>query len=236
MNRRFLLLTLVIILVTAAAVPAFGAGTETVSPTFDGKASTRALAKARLALLTARSAQGLARNAFNNSKTAKEESANAKTEAAATKATLESLKVKSAVAAGEAKTESQSFVSLPGGPSVTVTVPSSGLIEVWGQATMSEPGAVSLFEDGQQMAGQAKNCGPEEIGGVLFAGFSLVPGPITAATPASTGFCSTEGAPGSVLFQTTPGSHTYELRYSVGCGCAPEVTFSNRLLRVAPRL
>jgi hypothetical protein len=48
------------------------------------------------------------------------------------------------------------------------------------------------------------------------------------------GFCATVGAPSPVTFQTTPGAHTYELRYAF-CGCSgTEVTFSNRRLWVNP--
>lgn len=234
MNSRLTFLALVAVLIAAFAVPALAAPTE-VTPKVT-QLSTRALAKARLALLTARSAKSQSRVAARTAQAAVNTANDAKTTAASTQAALEATKVQSDYAAGGVTTESEAFAQLAGGPSVAVTVPASGLIEVWAQATMSEPGAVSLYEDGQQMAGQAQNCGPEEIGGVLFAGFPLGPGATIASTPATAGFCSTEGAPGSVLFQTSPGKHTYELRYSVGCGCAPEVTFSKRLLRVAPRL
>ncbi|MEX2108435.1 MAG: hypothetical protein WD827_06080 [Solirubrobacterales bacterium] len=235
MTRRLPILILVVIVAVIAAVPAFAAPTQ-VAPKLDQRSMVRALAKARLALLTARSAKAESRRAARTAQAAVNTATDAKNTATTTQATFESTRIQSASAAGSVVTESETFTQLPGGPSVTVTVLSSGLIEVWAQATMSEPGAVSLYEDGQQMPGQAEECGPEEVDGALFAGFLFGPGDVTVGTPASVGFCGTEGAPGSVLFQTTPGTHTYELRYEV-CGCGPtEVTFSKRLLRVAPRL
>ena len=231
MNRRSLLLILVITVLAAIAVPAF-AQDRTVTPSFDRKASAKALATARAALKKARRAE-------NNSESAKRTSATAKAtaEEALIKASqvLDSVRVKQAVAKAEAETESEPPVQLSGGPSVTVTVPSSGLIEVWAQATVDGPGYATLFEDGQMMPGQAELCSPEPGLGTLFSAFGG-PEPETVATPAANGVCATTGAPGPVLFQTAPGQHTYELRYGA-CGCAGEpVVFSNRSLRVAPRL
>ena len=236
MNRRLVFLLLTAILAIAVAMPAFGK--TTVSPTLDaGSLSLRAIAKARLALLVARSAQNQTHRATIDSRRARNYANSAKTTAAAVQAALDATKVQSATAAGGVTTDSATFAQLAGGPSVTVTVPPSGLIEVWAQVTMNDSGAVSLFEDGQQMAGQSEECSNGD-GGALFAGPPGGPGAITVGTPATPLFCSTSGAPGSVLLQTTPGQHTYELRYEfLTCGCGgSDVTFTSRSLRVAPRL
>lgn len=141
-------------------------------------------------------------------------------------------------------TSSPTFAELPGspGPSVTVTVPESGAIQVAASVVAAGgDGAVSLFEDGVQVPGQADYCwGPA---GTLFdaPGDPADPeggiGPF--GTPGSLGVfgCATIGRPGPVLFQTTPGRHTYELRYALAaCGCNPstEVRFSERKLWVTP--
>jgi len=234
-NSRIAIFVLAALFVVTASVPALGQ-TKTVTPSVEQDLSTRALAKARLALLTARSAKSESRRAARTAQAAVNTAADAKGVAAGTQAALASTQIQSGFAAGSVTTESASFVQLPGGPSVTVTVPSSGLIEVWAQATMDESGAVALYEDGQSMPGQAEECAHNPGEGALFS----LPFPagedVTIATPASLGSCSIEGPPGSVLFQTSPGRHVYELRYQVGCGCSPEVTFSKRLLRVGPRL
>lgn len=246
MNSRILILALAAIFVIAVAVPALGQTNE-VTPTVTQELSVRALAKARLALLTARSAKSESRRAARTAEAALNVAKQATGPTGSTGAVgptgatgPAAAAVQSDFAAAAVVTESTTFEQLSGGPSVTVTVPSSGLIEVWAQATMDEPGGVSLYEDGQPMPGQSESalCTNEPGEGVLFAGVPIgPPGPITVGTPAPTGFCGTEGPPGGVLFQTTPGQHTYELRYEIaGCGCAPEVTFSNRLLRVGPRL
>jgi hypothetical protein len=246
MNRRILLLAMVTVLVATAAVPALGAGTETVTPTFDAKASTRALAKARLALLTARSAKSQSRRAVRTAEAAQIVATDATAKAAATQAALDSTHIQSSLASGAVSTEDESYVQLPGGPAVSLDVPSSGLIEVWAQVTFAGEGAVALFEDGQRMKGQSEGCAPEIASSALLASNVFSPLPHALSTPSSVTllegggfefFCGVEGPPAGVLFQTSPGRHTYELRYQFsGCGCEPEVTFSERLLRVAPRL
>jgi hypothetical protein len=242
MNSRLTVLALVAVLLAAFAVPALAAPSE-ATPDVQG-ISTRALAKARLALLTARSAKSQSRTAARTANSAVNTANEAKSVATTTQATLDSTKVKSALAAGAVSTEAENYVQLPGGPSLPVTVSSSGLIEVWAQVTFLGEGAVALFEDGQRMPGQSEECAPSFASSALIAAGAFSPLPHTLGTPSSVTplgggefFCGVEGPPAGVLFQTTPGSHTYELRYQFsGCGCEPEVTFSNRLLRVAPRL
>jgi hypothetical protein len=137
-------------------------------------------------------------------------------------------------------TSSMGFVALATpGPSVTVSVPPSGTIQVAAstQATDGD-GAVSLFQDGVQMPGQAPAglcAGP---GGTLFdaPGETASPGPFSTPGIFSPYGCASVGPPGAVTFQTTPGAHTYELRYAfVNCGCSgTQATFSNRRLWVNP--
>jgi len=241
MNSRLTVLALVTVLLAAVAVPALAAPSE-ATPDVQG-ISVRALAKARLALLTARSAKAESRRAARTAEAALNAAGKAVGPTGATGPTgptgPSQGEVQSDFAVAAVTTELETFEQLTGGPTVSVTVPASGLIEVWGQATMEEGGAVSLFEDGVHMPGQNNSeiCTPAVAGGILFAGFGPGPGfepTLTVGTPSST-FCGTFGAPGAVMFETTPGVHTYELRYSIGCGCEPEITFSDRLLRVAPR-
>ncbi len=250
MTRKLMVLGLAAALAIAFAVPAFGE-TTTVTPSVSQDLSVRALAKARLALLTARSAKSQSRvavrtaqaatNTANEAKSAAKDGTEAKAIASATQAVLNSTKVQSAFASGKVSTESKSYVPLSGGPAVAVNVPASGLIEVWAQATFEGDGAVGLFEDGHLMPGQGPHCAPDpEDGGALIA--SYIGEEITLSTPGN-GFisliCGNEGPPAPVLFQASPGHHTYELRYQFGaCGCGPgepEAIFSQRHLFVAPR-
>jgi hypothetical protein len=100
-----------------------------------------------------------------------------------------------------------------------------------------EAGAVALFQDGANLS-QNDQC---ELalgtpGPPLFASLDSLGGPY--GTPGSldpiTGMCATTGDPGPVTFITTPGSHTYELRYSY-CGCSgTDADFSQRRLWVTP--
>jgi hypothetical protein len=138
-----------------------------------------------------------------------------------------------------------------GGPSVTVMVPqaqngptNTGFIEVAAQAKIGEEqGAVALFEDGSLMPIQNETCqdlvGP--VGPPLFV--SPDPGPpggATWSTPASidtfANLCANSGPASPVLVTTTPGQHTYSLRYFF-CGCDPppaQAEFSERELWVTP--
>ncbi len=85
------------------------------------------------------------------------------------------------------------------------------------------------------MPGQSQFCDSTGSGaGALIA--ASAGQPITVATPGVPGFiCGTDGPPGPVLFKTSPGQHTYELRYAA-CGCGGSVDFTDRKLFVAPRL
>jgi hypothetical protein len=128
-----------------------------------------------------------------------------------------------------------SFVAL-GGPTVVATVPASGLIQVSASAVGDDDdGVVSLYQDGVQMPGQfdaGGACGPD---GILFGTpTSLGPGQ-RWGTPFSFAFAcmGAGGAPSPVVFSTTPGPHTYELRYGF-CGCGTQATFSDVRLTITP--
>jgi hypothetical protein len=127
-----------------------------------------------------------------------------------------------------------------GGPSVQVTVPSSGLIEVWAQADIRDDhgGTVALYEDGQPVHGISEDgfCGDDsalmEMQGGGTGDFETFSTPPSVETILG---CTNTGAPAPVLLQRPPGEHTYELRYSE-CTCGGEAEFQNRVLRVGPRL
>lgn len=238
MSRKLMILGLAVVLVIAVAIPVV-AQERVVTPKLQ-KISKRALKKSKTALRTSRAAARQAQLAKQQTGVAERLATNAGAAAAAAQADVDATRIRRATAAGPVVTSSESFVSLPGGPSVQVTVPPSGLIEVWAQAMIDEEGSVALFEDGRHMPGQADFCQSEaEDRGVLF-GIDASPGdPIVVSTPAlaGVGICGSLGVPGPVLFEATPGTHTYELRYlSCGCGGPSAVTFSNRRLFIAPRL
>jgi hypothetical protein len=188
----------------------------------------------------ATAAQGAATGAQKAATSASEKAGGAELNAKEAKAEVASTRPKIGFAEGSVATKSESFVKLSGGPSVAVTVPPTGLVQIWAQATVDgeDEGAVSLYEDGQPVAGQAE-CGDTK--GVLFAASPITPGePLLVGTPASQpGIigCATLGAPGPVLFRSTTGEHTFELRYAA-CSCtggpAEEMTFSERRLVVQP--
>jgi hypothetical protein len=238
MNRKLVVLVLAAVLAIAIVVPSL-AQTPTVSPRVSSDLSQRAMTMARTALRTSREAKRQSRRAEKQAQVATGTAKAAAASAAAAQAALESTHVVSGVVAAGAATNEETFVPLAGGPSVTVKVPASGLIEVWAQVTMSEAGAVGLFEDGHLMPGQSELCGTPNKEGGLFNGENLYIGePLTLATPGMPLYCGNDGAPAPVFFSTAPGQHSYELRYA-SCGCGePEapVTFSNRRLYVAPRL
>ena len=84
---------------------------------------------------------------------------------------LDGLAVQSATAGGTVTTgDEDDYVAL-GGPEVTVTVPDSGLIEVWSTVTFGDPsdGLVALYEDGQRIPNDDSLgiCGSGTLGDVL---------------------------------------------------------------------
>jgi hypothetical protein len=141
-----------------------------------------------------------------------------------------------------------------GGPSLTVSVPqasngpaNTGFIQVAAQAQVAnDQGAVALYQDGLPMPGQSDICGeflltpspplfasadPPNPGGTGTATYSTP----AALDPVSTA-CASTGPASPVMFQTTPGPHTYSLRY-LYCGCSGpsgHADFSQRELWVTP--
>ncbi len=208
-------------------------GAEATARSAQGSASA--------AQTAATAASGSAANALKAATSASEKAGGAELNSKETRAEVASMRPKIGFAEGSVSTESDAFVKLSGGPSVTVTVPPTGLVQVWGQALVDSAAggadaAVSLYEDGQQVAGQAE-C--DDTKGVLFAGAAVSGEPELVATPAVpnlTGTCGSLGAPAPVLFRSTTGEHTFELRYA-SCTCtgvSEKVTFSERRLVVQP--
>jgi hypothetical protein len=237
MTRKLMVLALAVVVAVTVAIPVV-AQPRVATPKLQ-KISKRALRQSRLALRVARAANHQALAAQAAVTGAGTLATEAKASAEQTRASLESERARSAIAYEGVEVNSEEFVPRPGGPSVTVSVPASGLIEVWAQAVVYAEGAVSLFEDGKPLAGQAELCSPQEKTGALFSVSAETGDPIAVGTPATAaaGICGTLGAPGPVLFQTTPGTHTYELRYA-SCGCedaAEAAGFTDRRLIVAPR-
>ncbi|MGD9736515.1 MAG: hypothetical protein AB7V58_13070 [Solirubrobacterales bacterium] len=207
----------------------------------NGVAATASAAQgsASAAQSASTAAQDSAANALKAATSANERAGGAELSAREAKAEVASTRPQIGLAEGPVSTESDSFVKLSGGPAVTLTVPPTGLVQVWGQALVESAAgggdaAVSLYEDGQQVEGQA-TCG--ETKGVLFAGAAIPGEPELVATPAVpnlAGTCGSLGAPAPVLFRSTSGEHSFELRYA-SCACtggAEKVTFSERRLYV----
>jgi Collagen triple helix repeat (20 copies) len=140
-----------------------------------------------------------------------------------------------------AATNDTTFQDL-GGPSLTVDVPASGLVEIYAQVTFDgETGAAALYDGSTRAAGQDPTCGPNPPTdpALIRADASGFGGPLTTATGTSpniiTDGCGTLGPPTPVLFQLSPGTHTLSLRYAQ-CGCsASDAEFSDRKLWASPR-
>lgn len=236
MSRKLMVLGLAVVLVIAVAIPVV-AQERLATPKLQ-KISKRALKKSKAALRTAREANRRARAAQGSAVVAGASASEATASAAQTRAMLESTRVRSDADLEGVEVSSEEFAAR-GGPSVTLSVPASGLIEVWAQARIFNEGAVSLFEDGQPMDGQADLCSPDSDAGVLFSVSAETGEPVTVSTPANVGvgICGSLGPPAPVLFKTSPGTHTYELRYA-SCGCedpAEAAGFADRRLFVAAR-
>jgi hypothetical protein len=157
------------------------------------------------------------------------------------------------VAASASTNDDTQYVDL-GGPSLTVSVPqasngpaNTGFIQVAAQAQVAnDQGAVALYQDGAPMPGQSDICGeflatpspplfasadPPNPGGTGTSTYST-----PAALDAVTAACASTGPASPVMFQTTPGQHTYSLLY-LYCGCSGpsgHADFSERELWVTP--
>jgi hypothetical protein len=251
-----MVMVLAAVIAVAVAIPALAAGGGAEAGSVRGL-SLRALAKGKLALRTSRGAKrsahaaaasaalaqtaaagakAAATEAFGKAATASEKAGGAELKANEAKEAFASTHVKIAVAEGTQTVIGEAFEKLPEGPAVNVTVPpGTGLVQVWAQATVREEGDVSLYIDNQQAPGQAECAAPSAGEGGLFENPTGPPA-ITLGTPAAGPECATSGAPAPVIFQTTAGPHTFELRYAA-CGCVGppfESTFSERRLIVQP--
>jgi hypothetical protein len=263
MQSRSLVAAIALVLALAVAAPTIGATTSrgvVADNALDVAKDARSIAKS--AKRTANRARGAAQSALDianganaaaNVASTKADNAQAAANDAASKAGAASTAAGNAadkadavaaeVAAG--KSDSQTLNGLVttsnetayqdlGGPSVTVTVPASGLIQVWA-AVDAEEGSVSIFEGNSQLAGQDDNSVCDGVSGALLA----VPGtPDAFVTTANAfplgGFCGSPGPPAPVLLKASPGERTFTMRYA-DCGCDPaDATFSDRFLAVAP--
>jgi hypothetical protein len=231
MQRRWMLVGLALVAVIAIAVPALAGGGEGIKPLLDvSRIATASKVKAHRALGVAKKARKRAERAL---KLARQRAGGAGPATAYAE-----------TAGADSTGSSSEYVSL-GGPTVSVTVPQgsnapqgTGLIEVAAQARIGDDaGAVSLYQDGSPLPGQSELCETflGTPGPALFASGDGVGG--DWGTPASVvyfGGCASPAPAGPVRFSTTPGQHTYELRYAF-CGCSgTEATFSQRKLWVTP--
>ncbi len=264
MQTRSLVVAIALVLALAVAAPTIGATTNQrgviAENALDVAKQAREIAKS--AKRTANRARGVAESALNianganaaanvastkadNASSAasdaagKADAASSAASAAASKADaaaagLAALKAKSQTLNGSVTTSNETDYQDLGGPSVSITVPSSGLVQVWAAADVEE-GSVSIYEDNSQLADQDPNGLCDGVPGALLA----VPGTpdafVTTANAAPFGgFCGAPGPPSAVLFKATPGEHTYTMRYA-DCGCDPaDATFSDRFLAVSP--
>jgi hypothetical protein len=228
------ILSAVAVLVLALTVPAVGSQTEWFGLAKKAsKTAKKAKKKAKRANKRSKKAKKKARQANRKAKRA-DKNANG------VRADLDSTAIVSDSEAGlVTSTAPIGSYESKGGPTVNVTVPSSGLIEVWAQAEIrdDEGGAVALYEDGNKVGGVSlpDACGDSAAlidmqggGDGAFLPFS---------TPPTLTFfgCANAGAPAPVLLSRPPGEHTYEMRYSE-CSCGGSAEFRNRVLRVGPRL
>jgi hypothetical protein len=252
MSRRSLVVALSLVLALAI-----------VAPTLAQDQSAGLLSKGQFAKKTARQAKAIAKDARSLAKRADRRARSAKGKALKARSAATAAGEQAAGAAQQATSASQQAAAVEqqlndqravtathagtvttsndaeyvdlGGPEVTVRVPESGLIEVYAQAAIAD-GAISLYEDGQQVPDQDPNDACDGPQGVLI-NFVTTPA-FVVSTPgifSFTGGCGSNTAPGPVLFETTPGEHTYELRYA-DCGCEPDpAEFSDRMLAVVPR-
>lgn len=200
-------------------------------------------AKANQALRVAERARLIGQRALRRADRSREIAVRARRAIRILRARVDAGKSASQSLAGVVATASQtSYVDL-GGPSVTVDVPSSGIVEVWATVTFGTPndGLVGLFQDGRQVPLDQPDgiCGSADIDEALLSMSTDFGEDVTLSTPSTANLvagCGTFGsAPGAMLIETTPGRHTFSLRYA-DCGCDPaDATFSGRTLRVAGR-
>jgi hypothetical protein len=249
-RRPQLLLAMTLVLAVAVAAPTIGSNKRSVAEIareahIDAKAAKRIAETAKRKAVRAGAAAATAGSKADAAEVEADQAGlradqagvradQAGARADAVGARLDALGTRSATVAGTVSTANETEYQDLGGPRVTVTVPESGLIEVWAQVAIAD-GSVSIYEDGQQLANQDPNGICDGPAGALLS-FPTTPA-FVVSTPGTFSFagCGNTGAPAASLFETTPGQHTYELRYA-DCGCDPaDAEFSDRLLMVAPR-
>lgn len=124
------------------------------------------------------------------------------------------------VATAETRTSSTPGDLATAGPSVTLTVPTNGLVACYVAVDMDPPvgvqASVDIAEDGTVVAGALNQAGLGEA----FTVYST-PGSFNGTLARSLG--------GWLAFPATAGSHTYKLTYHTASGTT---TFSNRRLWV----
>jgi hypothetical protein len=127
------------------------------------------------------------------------------------------------------------------GPSVTVDVPASGLIEVYAQARIrttnpAAPAVVTVMD-----TADLDDLGPRNVplpvcGGTIFPLRGILSTTSTTAQMVYSGGdgCGRTANPQTILLRSTPGQRTFRLFYAVGTG--GNIMFvSNSMLAIAPR-
>ena len=257
MTHRLRFLPLLLILAGVAVGLALhppdssGQATDSSGAGAAARGDDRVARRTDAALRIARRARKVARRALTQASAviaaaeqAQADAQGARSAANAAVARLDAGEVASATEGGTVTTDDDSAYVDLGGPSVTVDVPASGLVEIWASVRFDDPsdGQVALYEDDQlvDIPGQEQLCSPGgNLDDVLL---SAAGGPgiaVTLSTPPAVmlgiGCGTVGGVPSAMLFERTPGEHTYELRYA-DCGCdAGDASFSQRLLRAAGR-
>ena len=136
-------------------------------------------------------------------------------------------------------TEFGIYADLPTpGPQVTVTVPASGLVEVFARVHVSgdasASGAVGMAIDGSTTIGVKCNA----YNALLILAPASPAGDWATAAPPSSTACGTRlpGTSQSLMLSVAPGTHTFKLIYGARSSSPPAtVHFSDRQLYVTPR-
>lgn len=127
------------------------------------------------------------------------------------------------------------------GPSVTVEVPPSGLVEIYAQARLASSSgglsAIATVMDDAEFESYGHTSIPlPECGATLPLRGILA----TASTSWVTVYTGGDGCgrthnPGTILHRTTPGLHTFTLYFATSVGSVGTISAADRVLAVAPR-
>lgn len=199
MSRRSLVVERTLVLAIGVVAPTLAQRSAQPPPLlakgFAEKTAKRAKRIAKKTRSLAKAADHKAASARRSAGKAGDAARAAGAQAAEAQKQVDGQKAASATAvATESRAEDGGYVAL-GGPQVTVTVPPSGLIEARAQATIDPAGAVSLFEDGQQLDGQAPDGICDGPSGALIS--RSIGNELRLSTPTGTPFacCGIEGPP-----------------------------------------